>query len=588
MAWLRKGKIAFRLMVVMVVLCILPVAVVTGYFSSYYGRGAEARAVQSSQKLLNIVDNVAIEEMNKIRYLGDAIATSEVLQQALGSGARPFGQEQVLALNRVINGMYAISSMVKSISVVSLQGEALFGTGYHFLTGEEYAGYIQKIEQRAPLEYITSGAASQGGECILVCRAVNSSQAYNQRLGYLIITLNEDVFSQKVFDGVESGLGDVLLAYSPEGEIVTSNTPEFAVGAPVPPSIAAAIGQMRAAGEPFFQLTGQGRNYIGSVCGNTQLGWTEVLLTDLAVVDAEKAQMRRSIFWAALVCAALAALCVIGVSRTITAPLGRIVSFVKKSERGEPAALSDPVQDEIGYLARHTEKMVARLRQMEAQRLREAEQRRLRELELLQAQISPHFLFNILNNFKWIAALNEVPALEKGISSLALLLRSTIMSTDEMIPLREEVANLEHYFYIQSLIHPGEIFFEVEVAGDAWRTPVPKLILQPLLENSILHGLRPGGEPLHIRLAARCAGGVCSITLRDDGAGCTEAEALQKRRGAALSHIGVENIRQRLELTYHGAAAFRFESAPGKGAAVTIGIPWGEEREHKGEERQDV
>lgn len=574
MTVLRKGKITFRLMVVMVVICIVPVAVITAYFERYYSRGAEARAVENNKKLLNIVDNVAMEEMNKIRYLGDVVSTSEVLQQALAeSPDRPFGQDEVLRLNQVINGMYAISSMVKSISVLSLEGKPLFGTGYHFLTEEEYASYTGKIEGHAPLEYITSGVASQGGECILVCRAVNSSQAYNKRLGYLVIALNEDVFSKKVFDGVESGKGDLLFAYSPEGEIVTSNAPELLVGASVPGEIERAIREMRRAGEGHFQLTGGGKNFIGSVCLNAQVGWMEVLLTDLAVVDAEKAEVSRSILWVALLCGAFSALCVIAVSRTITLPLSRIVKFVKKSEKGEPAALQDPVQDEIGYLARHTGKMVAQLRQMEAQRLREAEERRLRELELLQAQISPHFLFNILNNFKWIAALNEVPALEKGISSLALLLRSTIMSTDEMIPLQAEVDNLQHYFCIQSLMHPGEIFFETQAEPAALRQPVPKLILQPLLENSILHGLRPDGTPLHIRLTAACEGSVCRILLRDDGAGCSEEEMQNKRAGGRMNHIGVENIRQRLELTYHGAAGFSFESAVDVGTTVTLALP---------------
>ena len=581
MAFLRRGKITFRLMVVMVVICIVPVVVITAYFESYYSRGAEARAVENNKKLLNVVDNMALEEMDKVRYLGDAIATSSALQESLGAEgpSRPFGREEVLRLNEVINSMYAISSMVKSISVLSLEGEVLFGTGYHFLAETEYALYVEKIEQRAPLEYITSGVLSQGGECILIGRAVNSSKTYNKRLGYLVIALNEDVFSKKVFDGVESGRGDVLLAYSPEGEIVTSNAPELVVGTPLPDAIAQAISEMRAAGQSHFQLDDGGRSHIGSVCPNAQVGWTEVLLTDLAAVNAEKAQVRGNILWAALLCAAFSALCVIAVSRTITRPLGRIVNFVKESEKGEAAVLEDPVQDEIGYLARHTDKMVTRLRRMEAQRLRQAEERRQQELELLQAQISPHFLFNILNNFKWIAALNEVPALEKGISSLALLLRSTIMSTDEMIPLEAEVGNLEHYFCIQSLMHPGEVFFETEATEAALRVRLPKLILQPLLENSILHGLRADGTPLHIRLQAVCAGGTCRIVLSDDGAGCTGEKVQKKRAGARMNHIGVENVRQRLELTYHGAARFCFESAVGGGTRVTLELP-AEEEEH--------
>lgn len=575
---LRKGKITFRLMIIITFICLLPILILTSYFEQYYSQKAEERTIESSKKLLNIVDNVMTEEMNKVRYLGDVLAMSDVVQYKLAEPkeATPFEQQEVMMMQELIYEVYAISTMIKEVGIASLDGRTLFSTGYYFLTEEENRKCIENVEENAPLEYVTAAKSSAWGDTFMVCRAINSSEIYNKRLGYLIIVLNEDVFSQKVFDGVDCAAGDLVFAYSPQKQVVASNGAYLPVGSEVPQKMLTSIEAMRQADGRELGLSVDNKSYIGSSRYNPQVGWTEVMLTDLSALENEKEGFRIRLLSVAAVCGIGAILGVLAVSQTIIRPLKKILHFVRESERGENVELTDPAKDEIGYLARHTQAMVTQLRRLEAEQLREAEQRRILELRFLQTQISPHFLFNILNNFKWIASLNEVPALEKGLSSLALLLRSSIMSTEEQIPLRAEIDNLQHYFYIQSLINPGRLEFTVHAQEECMSLKIPKLLLQPLMENSILHGMRSNGETLHLNLEVCRQDSSCLICFSDDGAGCDPSQ-LDARKNTKENHIGVDNIRQRISLIYHERGEFLFESRKEEGTVVRICIPFEEE-----------
>lgn len=122
---------------------------------------------------------------------------------------------------------------------------------------------------------------------------------------------------------------------------------------------------------------------------------------------------------------------------------------------------------------------------------------------MLQSQINPHFLFNTLNTLKWIAVINQVPALSDGISSLSDLLRNTILNKEEKIPIKEEMNNINNYVAIQKIRYGNNFVIEYHLDETLLNHRIPKFILQPMVENSIIHGSYDNGHKITIEIVVR-------------------------------------------------------------------------------------
>ena len=230
------------------------------------------------------------------------------------------------------------------------------------------------------------------------------------------------------------------------------------------------------------------------------------------------------------------------------------------------------------------DRMVDEIQMLMDRRRKEQARRRELELENLQYQINPHFLFNTLNSIKWTAVLSRVPAVADSLSALAGLLKNTIVNKQEFLPLQGELENIRNYALIQSLRYTEQFVMEYRVDDACLETPILKFLLQPIVENAILHGVEGVGRLVTITVEARPWQGGLEVTVRDDGAGFdTVLPELQNTSSRRFSGIGMGNVRQRVALVYGPAASMTVESEPGRGTAVTLLLPPKNE-----EERPDV
>jgi two-component system LytT family sensor kinase len=202
------------------------------------------------------------------------------------------------------------------------------------------------------------------------------------------------------------------------------------------------------------------------------------------------------------------------------------------------------------------------------------EQRRLlfeARLDALQRQINPHFLFNTLNSIASLVRFKPELAREM-IVKLASILRTLLRERDSYVPLSEELGFTDDYLDIE-VVRFGADKLQVrkEIDPATLNTLVPSILLQPLIENSIKHGLEPRINGGIITLRSRIAGLSTIIEVEDDGVGMgPRPEASISRKGAG---IGMRNVRERLEVLYGDAAKFRIVSRPGRGTLVVIEIP---------------
>ena len=192
---------------------------------------------------------------------------------------------------------------------------------------------------------------------------------------------------------------------------------------------------------------------------------------------------------------------------------------------------------------------------------------------MMQAQLNPHFLYNTLDTIKWMGKIHQAPEIATISADLADILRSSI-SADELVPLRQELRLVERYVEIQNIRFSGAFALTVEVDEPLRDVPVPKLMLQPLVENAILHGFRDrsGGE---IRISAYRAEEDLILTVRDNGCGVPEEVLAQYRSGAPRpgGHFGLHNVDAILRIRYGPDRGVRFVPVQGEGTCIRITLP---------------
>lgn len=186
-------------------------------------------------------------------------------------------------------------------------------------------------------------------------------------------------------------------------------------------------------------------------------------------------------------------------------------------------------------------------------------------LAALQAQVRPHFLFNALNAISALARAGEVRKVPNMLAALSELLRTSFRDPAvQLIPLREELELLGHYIALEQLRFSDRLTVTVDAHDSALDAAVPRLLLQPLVENAMRHGIASSAGAGTVTIAARCAGGIVSIEVRDTGTGPPDA---------VRTGTGLENTRSRLNGLFGAAASLDLRRANGGGAIVTVRFP---------------
>jgi methyl-accepting chemotaxis protein len=193
------------------------------------------------------------------------------------------------------------------------------------------------------------------------------------------------------------------------------------------------------------------------------------------------------------------------------------------------------------------------------------------ELETLQARINPHFLFNTLNTIATLADLEGASTTKGAVGSLAILLRAQLDSARSVVSLKDELESAEHYLRLQEIRFGARLRHEIRMDPELAAAPVPGMVVQPFVENAVIHGLEPLESGGRVLVEARREGDDLAIVVADDGAGFEPCESGYDAPGVC-GHEGIQNVSRRLKLLYGKESVF-IDSAPGAGARVTIRIP---------------
>lgn len=235
--------------------------------------------------------------------------------------------------------------------------------------------------------------------------------------------------------------------------------------------------------------------------------------------------------------------------------------------------------DEIGHLADNFNNMLERIENLKGQVVQEQEDKRKYELQVLQAQINPHFLYNTLDSIIWMAEIqdNNIVAMTEA---LAKLFRISLNKGNEEITLKKEIEHVKNYLIIQSMRYADKFTYEIVVDEKVEKCRIIKLILQPIVENSIYHGIKKKRGSGHITIRAFRKGEELRIQVSDDGCGMSH-EMCRKMisyevepENISGSGIGVKNVIERIQLRFGKKYGLFYESEEGIGTTVTYILPY--------------
>ena len=274
--------------------------------------------------------------------------------------------------------------------------------------------------------------------------------------------------------------------------------------------------------------------------------------------------------------------------------LNRIINVPVKAIRAKIDAVShgdfsrEPAIEwdhELGDIGKGINSLSTSIVTLMDKRIEDEKHKKDLEYQILQSQINPHFLYNTLNSIKWMATIQGANGIAEMTTALARLMKNVSKGTSVPIPLKEELDLVKDYFLILQYRYGGSISLECSVASDdLYACLIHRFTLQPIIENSLFHGIEPKGQAGKITVTAvskdTASGKILQICVTDNGIGMsseTIEKVLSGKDSASTDffrHVGINNVNQRIKYAYGDRYGISITSEVGVYTAITITIPY--------------
>lgn len=352
------------------------------------------------------------------------------------------------------------------------------------------------------------------------------------------------------------------------------------------------------------EVSMNGKKYLATYTVMNGTGWQICALKSTESLVGNLGKLRYFIVLVVCICTLVSIMLIVLLAHSMTVPLGQLSQIMNEVTRTEDfrSQFDYPYDDEVGKLSTSFNYMIQKINHLvselnaniealkeEKENVKRVQaQKRKAELKALQAQINPHFLYNTLNTITWQAADQGAKEISILSNSLGKFFRISLSKGKEVITLREELEHVSSYLQIQRVRYREKINYEFQVPEDVKDLYIIKLVLQPLVENSIYHGIKLKEEPGHIRISIErqmSGAGIPTLQIRveDDGEGIEADRLALIRQRLASEYVsqdagqdagyGIYNVNERIRLFYGDGYGLDLESQYQKGTRAVIVIP---------------
>ena len=486
---------------------------------------------------------------------------------------------------RILNQLQTIldcRSDIRNVGIISKNGRMLINDGSKSVnqdldlnTQEWYATALEKpngpILTSSHVQHIISGERPW---VITLSRGIRDRSGSGEKEGVFFIDLNYSAISE-LCDQSTVGTKGYAFILDAKGNIVYHPQQQQLYNELQTENISLIMDT-----DEDTVLTGTGNDgKLYSISRSEKTGWTVVDCTNVKELLSKSRQAQSVYVLTAIILVIVALLFSRFMARSITLPIQKLRDSMKKVQEGD-FSVSDVVVDsknEIGSLTKSFDVMTHRIHELMEQNVHEQEEKRKSELKALQSQINPHFLYNTLDSIIWMAEGKKNEEVVLMTASLARLLRQSISNEDEVVPIANEVEYARGYLTIQKMRYKDKLEFQIEVDSSILYIPLIKLVLQPIIENAIYHGLKYKESKGLLIVKGFMKDGNAVLQVIDDGVGMDEetlAHIYDKHKVNYHSNgVGVYNVQKRLKLYYGEDYGITYTSELGKGTTATITIP---------------
>ncbi len=301
--------------------------------------------------------------------------------------------------------------------------------------------------------------------------------------------------------------------------------------------------------------------------------WTLTSVTILSQLEIMRKKLISDIILVSLGVILLIILLSTIVSKRITNPIKRLEEAMEDNKKQTAIIKSDYKScDEVRSLTIHYNNMIERINELQEENLHKERMVRESEIAALTSQINPHFLYNTLDTILWMAEYKDTEGVIDMVKALGHFFRLSLSGGASHITIKDEIEHIREYLYIQKKRYGDKLNYSFDLDENIMDVRIPKIILQPIVENAIYHGIKEKDGNGHINIKSVQEDGFIKFIISDDGVGFDTEKLNEPSNRLKLSGVGIKNVDERLKLNYCDNCGVSIKSEKGIGTSVTLKI----------------
>lgn len=568
----KDFKIGTKIIVCYFIISVISISFSTVIYQEINKRILTQKVGEMAVQTLKTIDSNLKLLIYTVNNESKILLSNQNIQNVLKNGDEYFNYNSQTTVNRNLTELIQSNMFISSVYIFDNYGNRYFvdkSAHKSFSLKDIENSYWYEDLQKAKGGYLLKNNGGKlfnqpNHKVISIIRVINDLES-QRPIGTMVINIPEEAIAKSFVNITEKGDIGILLRDQNDNDIIHSK--DFSKY-----HIKESDEYEMKENDYYHIEKVNGNNYIISYLKN-DFNFTIISTVPFSEISKQSNIYMLVVFGMLFLSSIMSFSGLILVSSSITRPINKLIKSMKAVENGEfTKANIDTGNDEIGKLKNVYNTMIYKIENLIEQIKKEQRIKRKAELNVLQSQIKPHFLYNSFDAISCLALEGRNDEVYKIIKSLGNFYRTSLSNGKEVVTVEEELQTVISYITIQQIRYDNIFTINMDIDEMASGYKILKLVLQPLVENSIYHGIKPTRRKGEIFISTSLKKGYVEIIVQDDGVGIN-MDKLKSIKEQSTKGIGLRGTMERLNIFYNDKSKFEVESKTNMGTKITIHIP---------------